>query len=96
MKLGQFVCLGNLQRLKNRFGHGYSAQVKVPMNTITKFNDELILGLPGIEIEGKDLLSSKICIYNYIHKTRTTQWNVLLHCTNFLKNEQPEHFDTFI
>ncbi|CAF4338308.1 unnamed protein product, partial [Rotaria magnacalcarata] len=26
MKLGQLMCLGNLQRLKNRFGHGYAVQ----------------------------------------------------------------------
>lgn len=55
MKLGQFVCLGSLQRLKNRFGHGYAAQVKVPINTMNKFKDELMLRLPGIEIEGNDL-----------------------------------------
>jgi hypothetical protein len=63
MKLGQFVCLGNLQRLKNRFGHGYSAQVKVPINKITTFENELILSLPGVKIEGKDLLYEIICIY---------------------------------
>ena len=37
MKLGQFVCLGNLQRLKNRFGNGYAVQIKVPLNDITTF-----------------------------------------------------------
>jgi hypothetical protein len=55
MKLGQFVCLGSLQRLKNRFGHGYAVQVKVPIDTMNEFKDELMRNLPGIQIEGKDL-----------------------------------------
>jgi hypothetical protein len=63
MKLGQFVCLGNLQRLKNRFGHGYAVRVKVPVNKIDEFKNELILGLPGIEIEGKEFYSSLSNIY---------------------------------
>ena len=41
MKLGQFMCLGNLQRLKNRFGHGYAVQVKLALSEIDKFKDEL-------------------------------------------------------
>jgi len=77
MKLGQFVCLGNLQRLKNRFGHGYAIQVKVPINKMNKFKDELMISLPGIEIEGNnDFLSPTINIY--IEKIRTTQRNALL------------------
>ncbi len=58
MKLGQFVCLGSLQRLKNRFSHGYAVQVKIPINTMNIFKHELMINLPGIEIEGKDFLFS--------------------------------------
>ena len=47
MKLGQFVCLGNLQRLKNRFGNGY------PLQDVAQFKEELMLTLPGVEIDGK-------------------------------------------
>jgi len=66
MKLGQFVCLGSLQRLKNRFGHGYAVQVKVPINKMNKFKNELMVSLPGIEIEGKDFLfSKKLYVYLY-------------------------------
>ena len=61
MKLGQFVCLGSLQRLKNRFGHGYAVQVKVPNNRMNSFKDELVLSLPGIEIEGKYFLLYTAC-----------------------------------
>ena len=53
MKLGQFVCLGNLQRLKNRFGSGYAVQVKLPVKDAERFKKELILTLPGIQIDGK-------------------------------------------
>lgn len=56
MKLGQFVCLGSLQRLKNRFGHGYAVQVKVSASTMDRFIRELTQTLPGIEIEGIDFL----------------------------------------
>lgn len=72
MKLGQFVCLGNLQRLKNRFSHGYAVQVKVPINTMDKFKDELMLNLPGIEIEGNNNLLSSTIISISIDKIRTT------------------------
>ena len=53
MKLGQFMCLGNLQRLKNRFGHGYAVQVKLPLTNIDAFKNELLATLPGISIQGK-------------------------------------------
>jgi hypothetical protein len=53
MKLGQFTCLGNLQRLKNRFGHGYAVQVKLPLGDINTFKEELMLTLPGVQIDGK-------------------------------------------
>ncbi|CAF0848696.1 unnamed protein product [Rotaria sordida] len=51
MKLGQFMCLGNLQRLKNRFGHGYAVQVKLPLQDINMFKEELMLTLPGVQID---------------------------------------------
>jgi hypothetical protein len=77
MKLGQFVCLGSLQRLKNRFGHGYAVQVKVPINTTNRFKDELIFNLPGIEIEGKNLLffTTILSILNKLE-----QHNGMLYC----------------
>ncbi len=53
MKLGQFVCLGNLQRLKNRFGNGYTVQVKLPLSDIERFKEELLITLPGAQIQGK-------------------------------------------
>jgi hypothetical protein len=56
MKLGQFVCLGNLQRLKNRFGNGYTVQVKLPLSDIERFKEELMITLPGSQIQGKYIL----------------------------------------
>ncbi len=53
MKLGQFMCLGNLQRLKNRFGNGYAVQVKLPLKDMDTFKEELMITLPGIQIQGK-------------------------------------------
>jgi hypothetical protein len=53
MKLGQFVCLGNLQRLKNRFGNGYIVQVKLPLSDIERFKKELLITVPGAQIQGK-------------------------------------------
>ncbi|CAF4073177.1 unnamed protein product, partial [Rotaria sp. Silwood2] len=51
MKSGQFICLGNLQHLKNRFGKGYAVQVKVSLERMNEFQQELTRILPGIEIE---------------------------------------------
>ncbi|CAF3485087.1 unnamed protein product [Rotaria sp. Silwood1] len=51
MKSGQFVCLGNLQHLKNRFGKGYAVQVKVSHEKMKEFQQELTRILPGIKIE---------------------------------------------
>ncbi|CAF3881561.1 unnamed protein product [Rotaria sordida] len=34
MKSGQFVCLGTLQHLKNRFGNGYAVQVKLSIDKV--------------------------------------------------------------
>ena len=53
MKLGQFMCLGNLQRLKNRFGNGYAVKIKLSSGNSDKFKEELIATLPGISIQGK-------------------------------------------
>ena len=55
MKLGQFMCLGNLQRLKNRFGNGYAVQVKLALTDIETFKEELRLTLPGVQIDGRRL-----------------------------------------
>jgi len=52
MKSGQFVCLGNLQRLKTRFSLGYNARIKVSPTNLTRFKSELDSILPGIEIDG--------------------------------------------
>jgi hypothetical protein len=70
MKLGQFVCLENLQRLKNRFGNGYNVQVKILLKNLNRFNYELISILPGIEIDGKHeyliFISYRIILCNTI------------------------------
>jgi hypothetical protein len=63
MKLGQFMCLGNLQRLKNRFGHGYAVQVKLPLDDINRFKEELMLTLPGVQIDGKIFLILILKLY---------------------------------
>ena len=34
------MCLGNLQRLKNRFGHGYAVQVKLPLDDIISIDSK--------------------------------------------------------
>ena len=52
MKAGQFVCLGNLQHLKNRFGKGYAVKIKVPLDKLDEFRKDLVISLPGIKIEG--------------------------------------------
>ena len=77
MKLGQFVCLGHLQRLKNRFSHGYSVQVKVPLTGINHFKEELLRSLPGVEIEGKTFFHFPL-ISSWINIIRTTQWHAVL------------------
>jgi len=53
MKSGQFMCLGNVQHLKNRFSTGYAIQIKVSSDEdVNKVKDELMAQLPGIEILG--------------------------------------------
>lgn len=51
MKTGQFMCLGNLQHLRNRFGNGYAVKVKVAGDDVEKIKRDLRTNLPGIEIQ---------------------------------------------
>ncbi|CAF1000356.1 unnamed protein product [Rotaria sordida] len=51
MKSGQFVCLGTLQHLKNRFGNGYAVQVKLSIDKVNQLKHELELTFSGINIE---------------------------------------------
>jgi ABC-type uncharacterized transport system ATPase subunit len=51
MKTGQFVCLGNLQHLRHRFGNGYAVQIKVAGDDVEKVKVDLVSNLPGIEIQ---------------------------------------------
>lgn len=88
MKLGQFVCLGNLQGLKNRFGSGYAVQVKLPLKDISAFKEELILTLPGVQIDGKmvvrDVLENAYC--NLVE-----QHNGMLYCSvPFSRSDTPD------
>jgi hypothetical protein len=53
MKSGQFMCLGNLKQLKNRFGSGYAVRIKVPLKNMNAFKEELMFSLPAIQIQGK-------------------------------------------
>jgi ABC-type multidrug transport system ATPase subunit len=53
MKTGQFVCLGNLQHLRHRFGNGYAVQVKVAGDDVERVKEDLRANLPGIEIEAQ-------------------------------------------
>ena len=51
MKTGQFMCLGNLQHLKNRFSKGYEVQIKTAYNVdVQKLIENLTALLPGMEI----------------------------------------------
>lgn len=63
MKLGQFKCLGNLQRLKNRFGNGYAVEVKLPLQDLNMFKEELMLTLPGVQIDGILILIFEKYVY---------------------------------
>lgn len=54
MKSGQFMCLGNLRHLKNRFSTGYAIQIKAASEeSVARLTNELAVELPGIEILGK-------------------------------------------
>lgn len=53
MKLGQFMCLGSLQHLKNRFGDGYAVQLKVAIDQVQNVKEDLAFSFPTIEIQGK-------------------------------------------
>ena len=47
------MCLGNLQRLKNRFGNGYALRVKGCAANIDQLKDELRSMVPGLRMDGK-------------------------------------------
>jgi hypothetical protein len=65
--------------------------VKVPIDTMNEFKDELMRNLPGIQIEGKDLWFPTIHISIYIgKKTRATQWHALLYCANVIIDHRSE------
>ena len=53
MKLGQFMCLGSLQHLKNRFGDGYAVQLKVAIDQVQNVKEDLAFNFPTIEIQGR-------------------------------------------
>ena len=53
MKLGQFMCLGSLQHLRNRFGKGYGVQVKVAGGDVNRVKNDLLANLPDIEFQGE-------------------------------------------
>lgn len=53
MKLGQFVCLGNLQRLKHRFGIGYIIQIRLSADKVETFKSNAKAQLTELEICGK-------------------------------------------
>ncbi|CAF0750470.1 unnamed protein product [Adineta steineri] len=53
MKTSQFICLGSLQHLRNRFSTGYAVQVKVAIDDVEKIKEDLISNLPGIEIQAQ-------------------------------------------
>jgi len=47
------MCLGTLQRLRNRFGNGYTVQVKVAGEQVEDVKTNLLQSIPGLEIQGK-------------------------------------------
>ncbi|CAF2146243.1 unnamed protein product [Rotaria magnacalcarata] len=51
MNKGQFMCLGNLQHLRTRFGNGYAVKIKVAGDDIEGVKENLIASLPGIEVQ---------------------------------------------
>ncbi len=53
MKTGQFMCLGNLQHLRSRFGNGYAVKIKVVGDNVENVKADLKSSLPGIEIQGR-------------------------------------------
>ena len=93
MKSGQFVCLGSLQRLKNRFSRGYTVQVKVHTSTMQNFKDQLHLQLPGVHIEGEMEQEIYTVSLSFLNKNDLEQHNGMLYCTVpiGLTTEQPGH-----
>ncbi|CAF1690447.1 unnamed protein product, partial [Adineta ricciae] len=51
MKSGQLMCLGNLQKLKQRFGTGYIIQVQLSFDSTERFLEELLFTFPRTEIQ---------------------------------------------
>ncbi|CAF1538429.1 unnamed protein product, partial [Adineta ricciae] len=51
MKSGQLMCLGNLQKLKQRFGNGYLIQVQLSFDSIERFIEDLLFTFPRTEIQ---------------------------------------------
>lgn len=50
--MGQFMCLGTVQHLRNRFSNGYAVQIKAALNEdIHRVKEELMRQLPGLEIQ---------------------------------------------
>ena len=80
MKLGQFVCLGNLQRLKNRFGKGYAAQIKLATNDLEKFKSELTANINGVEILGENQFDWQLNLISSIYLFFLEEHNGMLYC----------------
>ena len=54
MKSGQFMCLGTLKHLRNRFSTGFAVQIKISNDQdVNKVKTDLRTQLPGIEILGR-------------------------------------------
>ncbi|CAF1607738.1 unnamed protein product, partial [Adineta ricciae] len=51
MKSGQLLCLGNLQKLKQRFGNGYIIQVQLSFDSTDRFLEELLFTFPRTEVQ---------------------------------------------
>jgi ABC-type uncharacterized transport system ATPase subunit len=67
MKQGQFMCLGTLQHLRQRFSTGYAVQIKVAKEkSVDNVRDALTLQLPGIEILGMCMSMKHIQIHQLI------------------------------
>ena len=88
MKSGQFMCLGTLQHLKNRFSTGYAMQIKVSSEQdVNKIKDELIAQLPGMEILG--MISRRTLRLILIDLQSLDQHNEMLFCNvPFANNNQ--------
>lgn len=78
MKTGQFMCLGTLQHLRNRFSTGYAVQIKVSNDEdVDRVRNGLASQLTTIEILGKRKLSSSLVFSSLF---RLDQHNEMLFC----------------